>query len=585
MWTAPSCSADRGGIWHVSGARTRLSPTAATVYGGAHATYCAWTRPMAVYAPSVDRTFFAFGNLENSPTISFYDDKERRLGHAVTMASNPNMDAHRNPHILIDEHGYIYLFYGSHCTPTYLSKSARPFDIDEWVDMGVVADSSSYPQPWQLASGEIVVLYRGGGTHDATETLARSYDGGATWRNRVDVVVTPPKNGCYGVSIAENGAFPRKVHFVWSVTRGDWWQRYHVYYAWSDDGGRTWRRTNGSPYDLPITEDASEMIFESDTPDHGVWLKDIQLDSACNPYALFIDANTLTYECVWRLARLLDGKWTFHTVAASDHMYDAGGLVILSDDDMRIYAPTTVSQPYEDGGDIEEWRSTDRGETWENTRHVTAGSRFCHNHVKTVFNHQKGDFRVFWSYGDARIPPDTTDVDLFRFGEEMDAPELMDLRYRETLAGRVLRVGASEDEAAAIVIRGLSIENAALDARVRTGIEGPRHYELTLTGDGAGGGFHAAGMPYGLGARLEDGSWSELGDGSATRDPATWHGWSFRRFEGREQFAVDGEVVADVERDAGPSAPGAVVGRCPLHLADVRLRKLTLPEPVVTVGE
>ncbi|MBM4050229.1 MAG: DUF2341 domain-containing protein, partial [Planctomycetes bacterium] len=285
-----------GGIWHCSRAATRRYPGNETVYGGGHATYCAWTRPMAVYAPSQDKTFFAFGNAENSPTVSFYDHKTKQFGPAVVVGTNPDMDAHKNPHVLIDDAGYLYIFYRSHCTPTHLAKSRRPYDIMDWTPMGVVVERSSYPQPWQLRPGEITVLYRGGGTHDATESLVRSTDGGATWSKPFHIVTPTPKNGCYAVTIAETGRYPRKVHVAWSLTRGDWWQRYHVFYAYSDDGGETWRRGDGTPYELPITEPTSEMVFESDVPDRGVWLKDIQLDSQGNPYILFIDANSLTYE-------------------------------------------------------------------------------------------------------------------------------------------------------------------------------------------------------------------------------------------------------------------------------------------------
>ncbi|MBM4080526.1 MAG: DUF2341 domain-containing protein, partial [Planctomycetes bacterium] len=231
-----------GGIWHCSRAATRRYPGNETVYGGGHATYCAWTRPMAVYAPSQDKTFFAFGNAENSPTVSFYDHKTKQFGPAVVVGTNPDMDAHKNPHVLIDDAGYLYIFYRSHCTPTHLAKSRRPYDIMDWTPMGVVVERSSYPQPWQLRPGEITVLYRGGGTHDATESLVRSTDGGATWSKPFHFITPTPKNGCYAVTIAETGRYPRKVHIAWSLTRGDWWQRYHVFYAYSDDGGETWRR-------------------------------------------------------------------------------------------------------------------------------------------------------------------------------------------------------------------------------------------------------------------------------------------------------------------------------------------------------
>jgi len=384
---------------------------------------------MAVYAPLPDKTFFVFGNAENAPTISFYDHKAKHLGHAVRLGSNSNMDAHKNPHILLDEQGFIYVFYGSHCSPTYLCKSARPYDISTWSQMGVVVERSSYPQPWQLESGKIIVLYRGGSTHDATESYSTSTDGGISWSTPVDIVATPPKNGCYAVSIAETGQYPRRVHMAWSVTRGDWWQRYHVLYAYSENGGSTWKKSDGSVYRLPIAEQDSEMIFQSEVPDRGVWLKDIQLDPQGNPYILFIDGHTVTYECVWKVAKYLEGSWSIASIATSDHMYDAGALVIHAENDIRVYAPTTASQPYQDGGEIEEWHSTDGGNTWTNTRHITSGSKYSHNHVKTVFNHQRGDFRVFWNYGDARNPPETLDVDLYRYGEELPCPQKQLLSY------------------------------------------------------------------------------------------------------------------------------------------------------------
>jgi hypothetical protein len=417
------------GLWHRSGCNRRAAPGTRTVYGGPHATYCAWTRPMAVYVPGQDKTFFVFGNAENSPTISAYAHATQTFSPAVVLGRNRDKDGHRNPHLLVDETGGLYVFYGSHCSPTYLVKSARPYDISEWVPMGVVMENSSYPQPWQLQRGEIVVLFRQGGTHNAAEAIVRSADGGKTWSSPAVIAASPPKNGLYAVSIAAGGPYPRRLHMAWSVTRGDWWQRYHVYYAVSDDGGRTWKQSDGRPYRLPIAESEAQLVFRSAVPDRGVWLQDIQLDRRGNPYVLFVDANTLSYDCTWRVARCLDGQWTIHPLAPAGHMYTSGALVFLADDDLRAYLPSTPSQPHEDGGDVDEWRSTDRGLTWTKTRPVTSGSRYAHNHVKTVYGHQKGDFRVFWSYGDSRDPPETRAVDLFCYGESLPAPRQIPLRY------------------------------------------------------------------------------------------------------------------------------------------------------------
>jgi hypothetical protein len=173
-----------------------------------------------------------------------------------------------------------------------------------------------------------------------------------------------------------------------------------------------------------VNEDSAEKIY--DCGQRGVWLKDIQLDRAGNPCILFIDAEVSTFKAEWKVARHAEGAWSFGSPANSDHMYDDGGLVVLPDDEFRVYAPTTAVQPHEDGGEIEAYRSTDRGKTWAHTQSLTAGSRLSHNNVKVVWNHERQrsrSFSVMWSYGDSVEPPKTREVRLYRYGEAMEGPE------------------------------------------------------------------------------------------------------------------------------------------------------------------
>ncbi|HUS80505.1 MAG TPA: BNR-4 repeat-containing protein, partial [Armatimonadota bacterium] len=424
------------GVWYQCG-KANLLPGQGAVYSGPMATYCVWHRPMAIFRPEVNRSFFVYGNADNSPTISFYDHASGSFAYPVVLGSNPDGDAHRNPTLLIDEAGYLHVFYGAHGHQTHVLRSERPWDITAWAEAAQIEDpGTSYPQPWQLLPGEIFVSYR----QAPGWRFRMSADGARSWRDPVDIVnfgCPDDARGCaecsiYGITVAEGGDYPRRLHFAWSRLGGGtpeeieskhlWARRYNVYYACSDDGGSTWKRSDGSRYELPINEEQAEKIW--DCGQRGIWLTDIQVDSRGNPYILFLDSRVETFEARWMVARRVPDGWAFTEVTRSDHMYDAGALIAIADDDLRIWGPTTDVQPHEDGGDIDEWCSTDGGATWELARHLTSGSRYSHNHVKPVMGHQlgTGDLRAIWNYGDSMSPPETRDVRLYFYGEKQHGP-------------------------------------------------------------------------------------------------------------------------------------------------------------------
>jgi len=420
------------GIWYGCGTENTL-PGRSFVYAGGSATYSAWHRPMAVYAPAVKKTFFVFGDAENRPAICFFDHGTGRFAGPLALGKNPDGNAHRNPTLLIDEDGYLYVFYGyaSGRQPIIVLRSKKPYDITGWERRADLTDGAgSYPQPWQVAPGEILVTHR----LPSGWAYRISADGGATWQPTVSLTEFSDFEGAstvYGFTMAATGAYPRRIHFVWSKLGGGsieaqrkmplWARRFNVYYAASGDGGKTWHKSDGTRYSLPITEKTAEKIYDSG--EHGVWLKDMQIDGDGRPYVLFLDANTATYASTWKVGRCADGVWTLANVTESDHMYDDGALVILGKDDIRLYGPTAPSQPGVDGGEIEEWQSSDQGKTWTRTRALTNGSALAHNHVKTVFNHDAGDgrFRVLWSCADARTPPLDRNVMMYYFGNSSQA--------------------------------------------------------------------------------------------------------------------------------------------------------------------
>jgi len=425
----PSPTSFRG-VWYGCG-RDNTLPGRDYVYAGGKATYSAWNRPMAVFALKVNRTFFVFGDDRNRPSIASFDHRTGVFASPLALGENPDGNAHRNPALLIDEDGFLYVFYGyaGADQAIHVLRSAAPYDMANWVKKtDLMPRGASYPQPWQLKPGEITVVYR------VAEgwCCKTSDDGCETWSDANSIIEFGDYEFCstaYAMTVAATGAYPRRIHLTWSKLGGGtpaeqqtkplWARRYDVYCACSDDGGNTWRKSDGTALTLPITENKAVKVFESG--EHGVWLKDIQLDADGNPCILFIDADTATYAGTWKFARGMAGEWSISDIAPSHHMYNGGALVLYARNDYRMFGPAQIVQENVEGGEIMEWRSSDSGRTWQPVTQLTSESQYSHNHVKTVLNQKQGDgrFRVFWSYGDGRTPPKTKDVDLFYWGDGM----------------------------------------------------------------------------------------------------------------------------------------------------------------------
>lgn len=381
---------------------TGLSYANFDYYGGPAATFPSNMRPMAVYASTVQCTFFVWMDSGNRICCSFYDHVNGVCGDPSIVADLASNDGHKTPSLLIDATGYLYVFYDGHdANGIKVKRSTIPYGCHAWTALATITGNCTYPQPHQLKSGEILVLHRV--NDQASWGYRLSSDGGTTWGSAVAVTTPDANRGVYAICVSETGSFTRKVHLVWTVLNTTTQVRQHFYYAVSEDGGVNWKKSNGDAYALPIASESAEKIFDSGSDQ--VNTQDIQLDSSGNVYVLVSHGanggNDAELGGTWnfKLLKRVAGTWTAYAIATGDHQFDCGSLVFYADNDLRAYLPSVAAQSNEDGGNIREYQSTDGGATWSLLNTLTADS-LSHNHVKTAVNGQ-GAFRAFWSYGDS----------------------------------------------------------------------------------------------------------------------------------------------------------------------------------------
>ncbi len=370
-------------------------------YRGASATFPAYQQDMAVYRPQTNRTYFTWANAATSAApgdvakafavVGAFDHGTGQIVDVSKPIAFADADGHRNPSLLIDAEGYVYVFGGSHGDATKVMRTTTPYDIKNWMVCANVPGVTTYPQPVELEPGVITLFYRDG----YTWVYRRSTDRCANWSGPVEVIkpMPQPRMGAYAIK----GDKGTNVHFAWTVLDFDTQLRKNVWYIKSN-GGQAFTKADGSALTLPVAGNGGDLIFDSG--DDQVNLHNIQFDGA-EPVIL-ISHGVTGSPWNWKVLRRVSGTWQAYAVpATADRQFDCGAILVLSASDYRAYLPSAAGQAGEDGGNIEEWRSVDRGITWTLFKQLT-DDPFNHNHIKVVRDGTQA-FRAFWSYGDARL--------------------------------------------------------------------------------------------------------------------------------------------------------------------------------------
>lgn len=416
-------------------------------YSGGLGTYCAKHKPFAIYCKEVNKTFFCYGGAtpENSRQllhmVSYFDHATQKVPRPTVLLDKHTSDAHDNPVISIDGDGHIWIFSTSHgrARPSFIHRSVRPYDIDEFELVTATRldgeakkpiKNFSYLQIWHSDEHGFQVFFTRYRYPAARTICFMNSPDGVDWSQWQRIAAI--EEGHYqisGIGKSKVGSFfnfhPKGKGLNW---------RTNLYYVESSDVGKSWQTVDGQTLTLPLTEKANAaLIHDYQAEGLNVYLKDLRFDQQDRPVLLYITSKG--YQSgpkndprTWRVARWTGERWVFGEVTTSDNNYDFGELWLIADDDWRVIGPTeTGPQPYNPGGEVAMWTSRDQGMTWKKTRQMTTGSRMNHTYVRRCLNAHP-DFIGIWADGHGRQPSDSrlyfTDIDgnVFRLPESIEGP-------------------------------------------------------------------------------------------------------------------------------------------------------------------
>lgn len=228
-------------------------------------------------ATSVNTAVFRSSSVathDSTQYVAYYDPEgyvsisKRRLGtdHWETTRTQYKgnvSDAHNVISLGIDGQGYLHISFDHHGHPLHYAKSIAPgaTAFGELEQMtGRDEKDVTYPEFHNLPDGRLLFVYRSGYSGGGNMVMNIYDPDTGKWERLHDVLIDGEgdRNAYWQLCVDPQGV----IHVSW-VWRETWMveTNHDLCYACSADGGKTWHRSDGSLYELPIRLETAEKAW------------------------------------------------------------------------------------------------------------------------------------------------------------------------------------------------------------------------------------------------------------------------------------------------------------------------------------
>lgn len=233
----------------------------------------------------------------SSQFAAFYDENsrvvvaKRKLNSdkweiRSTQFSGQTADAHNSISLAVDGAGFLHLAWNHHNTPLQYARSLKPESLEfggKQSMTGAAENKVSYPEFYNLPGGDLLFLYRDGGSGNGNLVLNRYDFRTKKWERIQSNLIDgeSARNAYPQMTIDAKGAI--HLSWVWRETP-DVASNHDLCYAVSIDGGRTWRKSSGEQYQLPINAKNAEYVWRIPQKSELINQTSMTVDQSGNPY-------------------------------------------------------------------------------------------------------------------------------------------------------------------------------------------------------------------------------------------------------------------------------------------------------------
>ena len=236
-------------------------------------------------------------------------------------------DAHNVISMAVDGEGYLHLSFDYHGHPLRYCRSIAPDtlafgDLEPMTGRG--EEDVTYPEFHNLADGNLIFVYRSGASGRGNMVMNRYDTATRQWERVHDVLIDGEgmRNAYWQLATDARGT----IHLSW-VWRETWLveTNHDLCYARSDDGGKTWTRSDGTPYTLPVTMADAETARHIPQGSELINQTSMTADSAGRPYIATYWREAGDSVPQYRLVSHDGARWNMETVGTRRTPFSLSG--------------------------------------------------------------------------------------------------------------------------------------------------------------------------------------------------------------------------------------------------------------------
>ncbi|MES2652489.1 MAG: BNR repeat-containing protein [Bacteroidota bacterium] len=173
-------------------------------------------------------------------------------------------DAHKSISIMVDGQGFLHIAWGQHNNNLNYAKSVHPENLvlgNKGAMLGTKENKVSYPEFYKLTNGDLLFFYRDGGSGNGNLMINRYELKTRNWKRiQNNLIDGEGKRNAY-IQTAIDAKGTIHLSWVWRESP-DVASNHDLCYAKSTDGGLTWKKSDESIYQLPISENNAEYALK-----------------------------------------------------------------------------------------------------------------------------------------------------------------------------------------------------------------------------------------------------------------------------------------------------------------------------------